>query len=234
MKITKVQLRSIIKEELSYVMGEDTMDPTMVGGEDASLTQLATLLGVKGVGADVSQTSDEPTIPYLMKIIDFSKGKMQKAKELIHDSNNRSPEAADIVNRYIGLYLETVDAVQKNVAEAPQTYAKFMEANNLGNAVSSFNHVAKVLGEMKAEAEKVLSLAKQLNSYGSAAVWMTRTTSVGHGEGLVFFRSDKGNVKTVNPEIMMKESGMTRHIEGLKKAIAGAAKGASEQPAAEV
>ena len=230
MKITKTKLRKIIKEELAHVMGEAPMDPTMVDGEDASLTQLATLLGVEGIGADVSQTYDEPTIPYLMKVIAMAKGKMQKAKELIKDSGNRSPEAVDIVNRYVGLYMETVDAVQKNVAAAPKTYAKFIEANNLGSAVSSLGHVAKVLGEMKAEAEKVLALAKKSNAYGSAAVWMTRTTSAGHGDGLVFF----DGVKTVNPEIMMKETGMTRHIEGLKQLIAKAAQGAAEQPAAQI
>jgi len=227
MIITKTKLTQIIKEELAHVMGEAPMDPTMVGGKDMSYNQLANMLGI--VVSPRMKQDAEPTIPYLMYVIGLAKEKVQKAKEVVARSN-RDQGANDTVRNAIEMYMETVAEVQKYIEMVPNTYAKFFEANNLGNAVSSFNHIAKVLGEMKAEAEKVLTLAKKSNAYGSAAVWMTRTTSVGHGEGLVFF----DGVKTVNPEIMMKETGMTRHIEGLKQLIAKTAKGADEQPAAEV
>jgi len=227
MIITKTKLTQIIKEELAHVMGEAPMDPTMVGGKDMSYNQLANMLGI--VVSPRMKQDAEPTIPYLMYVIGLAKEKVQKAKEVLARSN-RDQGANDTVRNAIEMYMETVAEVQKYIEMVPNTYAKFFEANNLGNAVSSFNHIAKVLGEMKAEAEKVLTLAKKSNAYGSAAVWMTRTTSVGHGEGLVFF----DGVKTVNPEIMMKETGMTRHIEGLKQLIAKTAKGADEQPAAEV
>jgi len=227
MIITKSKLTRIIKEELAHVMGEAPMDPTMVGGKDMSYNQLANMLGI--VVSPRMKQDAEPTIPYLMYVIGLAKEKVQKAKEVVARSN-RDQGANDTVRNAIEMYMETVAEVQKYIEMVPNTYAKFFEANNLGNAVSSFNHIAKVLGEMKAEAEKVLTLAKKSNAYGSAAVWMTRTTSAGHGEGLVFF----DGVKTVNPEIMMKETGMTRHIEGLKQLIAKTAKGADEQPAAEV
>jgi len=227
MIITKTKLTQIIKEELAHVMGEAPMDPTMVGGKDMSYNQLANMLGI--VVSPRMKQDAEPTIPYLMYVIGLAKEKVQKAKEVLARSN-RDQGANDTVRNAIEMYMETVAEVQKYIEMVPNTYAKFFEANNLGNAVSSFNHIAKVLGEMKAEAEKVLTLAKKSNAYGSAAVWMTRTTSAGHGEGLVFF----DGVKTVNPEIMMKETGMTRHIEGLKQLIAKTAKGADEQPAAEV
>jgi len=227
MKITKNQLKQIIKEELDTVMQEEPMDPTMVDGKDVSYNHLANMLGI--VVSPRMKQDAEPTIPYLMYVIGLAKEKVQKAKEVLARSS-RDQGANDTVRNAIEMYMETVVEVQKNIEMVPNTYAKFLEANNLGNAVSSFNHIAKVLGEMKAEAEKVLTLAKKSNAYGSAAVWMTRTTSAGHGEGLVFF----DGVKTVNPEIMMKETGMTRHIEGLKQLIAKTAKGAAEQPAAEV
>ena len=227
MKITKSKLRKIITEELAHVMGEAPMDPTMVDGKDVSYNHLANMLGI--VVSPRMKQDAEPTIPYLMYVIGLAKEKVQKAKEVLARSN-RDQGANDTVRNAIEMYMETVAEVQKYIEMVPNTYAKFFEANNLGNAVSSFNHIAKVLGEMKAEAEKVLTLAKKSNAYGSAAVWMTRTTSAGHGEGLVFF----DGVKTVNPEIMMKETGMTRHIEGLKQLIAKTAKGADEQPAAEV
>jgi len=227
MIITKTKLTQIIKEELAHVMGEAPMDQTMVGGKDMSYNQLANMLGI--VVSPRMKQDAEPTIPYLMYVIGLAKEKVQKAKEVLARSN-RDQGANDTVRNAIEMYMETVAEVQKYIEMVPNTYAKFFEANNLGNAVSSFNHIAKVLGEMKAEAEKVLTLAKKSNAYGSAAVWMTRTTSAGHGEGLVFF----DGVKTVNPEIMMKETGMTRHIEGLKQLIAKTAKGAAEQPAAEV
>ena len=227
MIITKSKLTQIIKEELAHVMGEAPMDQTMVGGKDMSYNQLANMLGI--VVSPRMKQDAEPTIPYLMYVIGLAKEKVQKAKEVLARSN-RDQGANDTVRNAIEMYMETVAEVQKYIEMVPNTYAKFFEANNLGNAVSSFNHIAKVLGEMKAEAEKVLTLAKKSNAYGSAAVWMTRTTSAGHGEGLVFF----DGVKTVNPEIMMKETGMTRHIEGLKQLIAKTAKGADEQPAAEV
>jgi len=227
MIITKTKLTQIIKEELAHVMGEAPMDPTMVGGKDMSYNQLANMLGI--VVSPRMKQDAEPTIPYLMYVIGLAKEKVQKAKEVLARSN-RDQGANDTVRNAIEMYMETVAEVQKYIEMVPNTYAKFFEANNLGNAVSSFNHIAKVLGELKAEAEKVLTLAKKSNAYGSAAVWMTRTTSAGHGEGLVFF----DGIKTVNPEIMMKETGMTRHIEGLKQLIAKTAKGAAEQPAAEV
>jgi len=227
MIITKTKLTQIIKEELAHVMGEAPMDQTMVGGKDMSYNQLANMLGI--VVSPRMKQDAEPTIPYLMYVIGLAKEKVQKAKEVLARSN-RDQGANDTVRNAIEMYMETVAEVQKYIEMVPNTYAKFFEANNLGNAVSSFNHIAKVLGEMKAEAEKVLTLAKKSNDYGSAAVWMTRTYSAGHGEGLVFF----DGVKTVNPEIMMKETGMTRHIEGLKQLIAKTAKGAAEQPAAEV
>jgi len=227
MIITKSKLTQIIKEELAHVMGEAPMDQTMVGGKDMSYNQLANMLGI--VVSPRMKQDAEPTIPYLMYVIGLAKQKVQKAKEVLARSS-RDQGANDTVRNAIEMYMETVAEVQKYIEMVPNTYAKFFEANNLGNAVSSFNHIAKVLGEMKAEAEKVLTLAKKSNAYGSAAVWMTRTTSAGHGEGLVFF----DGVKTVNPEIMMKETGMTRHIEGLKQLIAKTAKGADEQPAAEV
>ena len=227
MIITKSKLTQIIKEELAHVMGEAPMDQTMVGGKDMSYNQLANMLGI--VVSPRMKQDAEPTIPYLMYVIGLAKEKVQKAKEVLARSS-RDQGANDTVRNAIEMYMETVAEVQKYIEMVPNTYAKFFEANNLGNAVSSFNHIAKVLGEMKAEAEKVLTLAKKSNAYGSAAVWMTRTTSAGHGEGLVFF----DGVKTVNPEIMMKETGMTRHIEGLKQLIAKTAKGADEQPAAEV
>ena len=227
MIITKSKLTQIIKEELAHVMGEAPMDQTMVGGKDMSYNQLANMLGI--VVSPRMKQDAEPTIPYLMYVIGLAKEKVQKAKEVLSRSS-RDQGANDTVRNAIEMYMETVAEVQKYIEMVPNTYAKFFEANNLGNAVSSFNHIAKVLGEMKAEAEKVLTLAKKSNAYGSAAVWMTRTTSAGHGEGLVFF----DGVKTVNPEIMMKETGMTRHIEGLKQLIAKTAKGADEQPAAEV
>jgi len=227
MIITKTKLTQIIKEELAHVMGEAPMDQTMVGGKDMSYNQLANMLGI--VVSPRMKQDAEPTIPYLMYVIGLAKEKVQKAKEVVARSN-RDQGANDTVRNAIEMYMETVAEVQKYIEMVPNTYAKFFEANNLGNAVSSFNHIAKVLGEMKAEAEKVLTLAKKSNAYGSAAVWMTRTTSAGHGEGLVFF----DGIKTVNPEIMMKETGMTRHIEGLKQLIAKTAKGADEQPAAEV
>ena len=227
MIITKSKLTQIIKEELAHVMGEAPMDPTMVDGKDVSYNHLANMLGI--VVSPRMKQDAEPTIPYLMYVIGLAKEKVQKAKEVLARSS-RDQGANDTVRNAIEMYMETVVEVQKNIEMVPNTYAKFFEANNLGNAVSSFNHIAKVLGEMKAEAEKVLALAKKSNAYGSAAVWMTRTTSAGHGEGLVFF----DGVKTVNPEIMMKETGMTRHIEGLKQLIAKTAKGADEQPAAEV
>ena len=227
MIITKSKLTQIIKEELAHVMGEAPMDQTMVGGKDMSYNQLANMLGI--VVSPRMKQDAEPTIPYLMYVIGLAKQKVQKAKEVLSRSS-RDQGANDTVRNAIEMYMETVAEVQKYIEMVPNTYAKFFEANNLGNAVSSFNHIAKVLGEMKAEAEKVLTLAKKSNAYGSAAVWMTRTTSAGHGEGLVFF----DGVKTVNPEIMMKETGMTRHIEGLKQLIAKTAKGADEQPAAEV
>ena len=227
MIITKSKLTQIIKEELAHVMGEAPMDPTMVDGKDVSYNQLANMLGI--VVSPRMKQDAEPTIPYLMYVIGLAKEKVQKAKEVLARSS-RDQGANDTVRNAIEMYMETVAEVQKYIEMVPNTYAKFFEANNLGNAVSSFNHIAKVLGEMKAEAEKVLTLAKKSNAYGSAAVWMTRTTSAGHGEGLVFF----DGVKTVNPEIMMKETGMTRHIEGLKQLIAKTAKGADEQPAAEV
>ena len=227
MIITKSKLTQIIKEELAHVMGEAPMDQTMVGGKDVSYNHLANMLGI--VVSPRMKQDAEPTIPYLMYVIGLAKEKVQKAKEVLARSS-RDQGANDTVRNAIEMYMETVVEVQKHIEMVPNTYAKFFEANNLGNAVSSFNHIAKVLGEMKAEAEKVLALAKKSNAYGSAAVWMTRTTSAGHGEGLVFF----DGVKTVNPEIMMKETGMTRHIEGLKQLIAKTAKGADEQPAAEV
>jgi hypothetical protein len=230
MKITKSKLRKIITEELAHVMGEAPMDPTMVGGKDVSYNHLANILGI--VVSPRMKQDAEPNIPYLMYVIGVAKEKVQKAKEAIKGNKN-DQGAIDTIRNAIGMYMETVVEVQKHFEMVPNTYAKFLEANNLGNAVSSFNHIAKVLGEMKAEAEKVLTLAKKSNAYGNAAVWMTRTYSAGQGEGLVFFQTGQGNVKTVNPEIMMKETGMTRHIEGLKQLIAKTAKGAAEQPAAE-
>jgi len=233
MKITKTRLKQIIKEELSSVMHEQPEGPTMVDGEDHSLTQLATLLGVKGVGADVSETYDEPTIPYLMKGIGKAKEMAEEAKKTYAHGGATPREAPPRLVSAIKMYIETVEAVQKNVAAAPKTYAKILAANNLAFD-QSLKHIVNVLGEMKEMAETVLKISHEdYRLWLRAAHWMTQTHTTGHGEGVLYFRvGDKGTVKAVNPEVMLKKR-LGQHLAGLQRSMVKIAKGAAEQPAAE-
>jgi len=236
MIVTKSKLIQIIKEELSHVMGEAPMDPTMVGGEDASLTQLAAIFGVEGVGADLTRPQDgDPTIGYLMyvlgKVKEVAIGEAKKARgDRIQDGGT--------LTRAVELYIKTVADVQANLAAVPKTYAKFLAANNLANW-GGWEHMNKVLGEMKEMAESALAATPKATSpWNDIAAWLMRSEEH-HGKGEVGMRMPRGQseLMLVNPVKFMKASHFSERVAQIGRSISDIAKSAgeeAEQPAAEV
>jgi uncharacterized phage-associated protein len=236
MIITKSKLTQIIKEELAHVMGEAPMDPTMVGGEDMSLRQLAAIFGVEGVGADLTRPQDgDPTIPYLMYVL----GKLKETAVSEIKKANRGPmQDGGRLTRAVELYIKTVADVQANLAAVPKTYAKFLAANNLANW-SGWEHMNKVLGEMKEMGENALAMAPKATSpWNDIAAWLMRNEEH-HGKGEVGMRMPRGQseLMLVNPQKFMKASHFSQRVVQLGNRISDIAKSAgeeAEQPAAEV